>query len=147
MCNFCRCWRASYGYTFMHCGCVGDEHPLPLVPHCNCKPDSGTPYKQARPSTLRRMREVAREHRPKDVVEIVDSVAGGVEDGDSLSSLVITCRYGMLDTTCSQIAGMSSQLSWSGIDWTVMKTLLEQYKQHLSQHAFWQPTSNLINLR
>jgi len=35
------------------------------------------------------MLEVARQHRPKDVVEIVDSEAGGVEDADSLSSL--TC--------------------------------------------------------
>jgi len=68
----------------MHYGFVGDEHPLPLVPHCNSKMDSGTSYKQARPSTLRRLREVARQHRLKDV-EIVDSEAGGVEVADSLS--------------------------------------------------------------
>jgi len=73
----------------MHYGFVGDEHPLPLVSHRNSKMDSATPYKQARPSTLRQMRQVARQHRPKDVVEIVDSEAGGVEDADSLSSL--TC--------------------------------------------------------
>ncbi len=60
-------------------------YPLPSLPHKTSK--SSTPYKRTKPSTLQRMREVRKEHKPKDIVEIIDNEVGGIEGADSLSAL------------------------------------------------------------
>ncbi len=69
----------------MHYGFQGHEHPLPNRPHQNSK--SNTPYKRTKPSTLKRMRDVVKELNPKDVVELIDTEAGGIEESDSFSAL------------------------------------------------------------
>ena len=75
----------STGFAFMQYGFQGEEHPLPNVPHKNSK--NSTPYKRTKPSTLQRVREIAKEQKPKNVIELIDDEVGGVEEADSLSAL------------------------------------------------------------
>lgn len=54
-----------------------DEHTLVFPPHKNSK--GSTPYKRTYPSTLQRIKEVAKECKPLSTFEQVELEMGGLE--------------------------------------------------------------------
>ena len=53
-----------------------EEHTIVHPPHKNSK--GSTPYKRTNPSTLQRMKEVAKKFKPSAAFEIVDEEMGGM---------------------------------------------------------------------
>ena len=64
--------------AFMQYKFKGKEHDITLLPHKNSK--GSTPYKRTYPSTMKRIKEVAGEHKPAAAFELVDKEMGGVVD-------------------------------------------------------------------
>ncbi len=51
----------------------GEEHTINNVPHKNSKNSTSTPYKRTQPSTIQRIKEVAKGSKPSSAFELVDS--------------------------------------------------------------------------
>ena len=64
--NHCNIQVAFIQYKFK-----GEEHQIDHPPHKNSK--SSTPYKRTHPSTLQRIKEVARDHKPLSTFELVEA--------------------------------------------------------------------------
>ena len=70
-----------YSYGFQ-----GAEHPIQHPPHQNARKGS-TPYKRTKPSTMKRIKEIAKHHKAKEIIEIIDSEKGSIEHIDSVTDL------------------------------------------------------------
>ena len=71
-------------YSFIHYGFQGAEHLNP--PHQNARKGS-TPYKRTKPSTMKRIKEIAKDHKAKEIIEIIDSEKGSIEHIESVTDL------------------------------------------------------------
>ena len=71
-------------YSFIHYGFQGAEHKL-QHPHQNTSKGS-TPYKCTKPSTIKRINEIAKDHKAK-VIEITVSEKGSIEHIESVTNL------------------------------------------------------------
>ena len=58
-----------------------EEHALIRPPHKSSK--GSTPYKRTNPSTLQRVKEVVKDHKPSSAFELVDAEMGGMEASSS----------------------------------------------------------------
>ena len=75
-------------YAFIHYGFQQEEHPIIHAPHH--KSIGSTPYERTKPSTIQRLKEVCKdgkEKNPKQILEIVDSEMGGIEESCNSSCL------------------------------------------------------------
>ena len=59
----------------------GREHSIDKPPHQNSK--GSTPYKRTNPSTIKRMKEIAKDKKPSDAFELVDTEMGGSTTGST----------------------------------------------------------------
>ena len=65
-------------YSLIHYGFQCEEHEIQHPPHRNASKGS-TPYKRTKPSTMQRIKEIAKDHKAKEVIETIDSEKGSIE--------------------------------------------------------------------
>ena len=77
--------RNNLSYTFIHYGFQGEEHAIKHPPHRNATKGS-TSYKRTKPSTLNRIKTIAKDHKAK-VTELIDAEKGNIDQVESVDDL------------------------------------------------------------
>lgn len=130
---------ANVQVAFLQYKFKGEEHTINNVPHKNSKSSTCTPYKRTHPSTIQRIKEVAKGCKPSSAFELVDSemVKGdhtGIGKLPRSKRQVSDIRKKLFDSNhTDDLAVMMERLS-------VLKqaqlNLFEQYKQLHSHYVY-----------